>query len=312
VKLSRVWPVLLLATLASASAQVMVEVTQDQQEFLPGESLPVAVRIINRSGQQLHFGADPEWLTFTMETKDGKIVDKIGETPVLGEFDLDSSEMATKRVDLAPYFVLGQEGQYLITATVRIKKWSEDVSSRPHPFDIIQGAKLWEQEVGVPPAGKAISAPPQVRHYILQQANYLRGQIRLYLRVVDEYGKSLQVVPIGPMVSFGHPDPPLIDRSSNLHVLYQNGPASFSYTVFNPNGELLVRQLHDYVNTRPRLRTDVNGQIAVIGGVRHLTANDIPPSSPDEDAGAPPAKPAALSESSTQAPLAPDLSRSKP
>ncbi|MGH7972348.1 MAG: hypothetical protein ACREIC_26855, partial [Limisphaerales bacterium] len=181
-KLSRAWPVILLATLASAGAQVMVEVTQDQQEFLPAESLPVAVRIINRSGQQLHLGADPEWLTFIIETRDGKVVDKVGDVPVLGEFDLDSSEVATKRVDLAPYFVLGQQGQYLITATVRIKKWGQDVSSRPHGFDIIEGAKLWEQAVGVPPSGGATNDPPKIRHYILQQVNYLRGQLRLYLR----------------------------------------------------------------------------------------------------------------------------------
>ena len=41
-----------------ASAQVSVELVLDQEQFLPSESLPVAVKITNRSGQQLHLGAE--------------------------------------------------------------------------------------------------------------------------------------------------------------------------------------------------------------------------------------------------------------
>jgi hypothetical protein len=286
--------------------QVVVEVTQDQQEFLPGESLPVAVRIINRSGQTLHLGADPEWLTFAMEGRDGAVVEKSAEVPVLGEFDLGSSEVATKRVDLAPYFVLAQEGRYAVTATVHIKSWGEDVNSRPHGFDIIQGAKLWEQEVGVPPSPTSTNAAPQLRRYVLQQANYIRGQLRLYLRVLDQYGRPLKVLPIGPMVSFGRPDPPQIDGASNLHVLYQNGPSSFSYTVYSPNGELLIRQRHDYINSRPRLRIDDSGKIVVFGGVRRLAANDVPPSSPDEDTDDEPTKSASLTDNTPKTPAPSD------
>jgi hypothetical protein len=45
-------PILGLAwlTFFSASAQVTVDVVLDQEQFLPSESLPVAVRITNRNG----------------------------------------------------------------------------------------------------------------------------------------------------------------------------------------------------------------------------------------------------------------------
>src|ERR1035441_10179230 len=46
------WGVALLPV----SAQVTVEITQDQDQFLPAESVPTAVRITNRSGQSLHLG----------------------------------------------------------------------------------------------------------------------------------------------------------------------------------------------------------------------------------------------------------------
>src|SRR5262249_12595526 len=160
------------ASLVSASAQVSVEVTQDQEQFLEGEPLPVAVRVINRSGQPLHLGAEPEWLTFSVESRDGSVVSRNGETPVIGEFLLESSKAGIKRLDLQPFFALSRPGRYAITATVHIKEWGQDISSRPKNFDIIDGAKLWEQEIGVPRTGA--SGAPEVRKYVLQQANYIK------------------------------------------------------------------------------------------------------------------------------------------
>jgi len=76
----------------TASAQVSVEVVMDQEQFLPSEAVPVAVKITNRSGQPLHLGAEANWLTFSVESKDGFVVIKNAEVPVAGEFDLGSSE----------------------------------------------------------------------------------------------------------------------------------------------------------------------------------------------------------------------------
>ena len=104
-------PILALVLLAfcRASAQLVdVKVVLDQDQFLPSETLPLAVRITNRSGQTLHLGADPDWLTFSVESDDHFIVVKNSEVPVLGEFDLGSSQVATKHVDLQPYFDLAR------------------------------------------------------------------------------------------------------------------------------------------------------------------------------------------------------------
>src|SRR5256885_12627504 len=101
---------LLLAGLGCASAQVSVEVTQEQQQFLSGESLKVAVRITNLSGQDLQLGADEDWLRFAVESRDGIVVPKLGEALVAGAFVLPSSKVAIKPVDLAPHFALLQSG----------------------------------------------------------------------------------------------------------------------------------------------------------------------------------------------------------
>jgi hypothetical protein len=264
------------ASLIQSFGQVTVEVVFEQDQFLPGEAIPAAVRITNRSGQKLRLGAQPDWLTFALESRDNFIVNKSGEVPVLGVFELDSSQRGTKRVDLSPYFNVTRPGRYAVVATVRIKEWSTEVTSDPKGFDVIEGAKLWVREFGVPKPAGAAGQSPEVRKYILQQANHLRSQLRLYFRLTDaSESKVLKVFPIGPMVSFGQPEPQ-VDGASNLHVLYQSGPRSSSYTVINPDGEILVRQAYEFTTTRPRLQADREGKIGVVGGVRRVTAADLP------------------------------------
>jgi hypothetical protein len=284
------WIILALAFASSVFGQVTVEVTQAQQQFLPGEAMEVAVRITNRSGQPLHLGAEEDWLTFSIDSRDGVVVPKLADPPVAGEFVLESSKVAIKRVDLAPYFSLTMPGRYQILATAHITDWKRDVTSFPKPFDLIEGSKLWEQEVGMPKSSPDTNAVPEVRRFILHQANYLKGQLRLYLRVTDAVGRAIKVFPVGPMVSFSRPEPQ-VDRFSNLHLLYQNLPHSYSYTVCDLNGDITIRRTYDYVTTRPRLRVNDDGEITVAGGSRRVTSNDVPTPT-EEELSAPPSPPA--------------------
>ncbi len=267
----------------SAPAQVTVSLTLDQNQFLPGEVLPVAVHITNQSGQALHFGADPVWLTFSVEAADDFIVVKNSDPPVQGEFELDSSEVATKRVNLEPYFDLKRPGHYRIIATVRIKDWNTTIASPPLGFDVINGAKLWSQVFGVPLPPGETNRPPEIRKYTLEEANYLHSQLRMYVQVSDESGSTIfKAQAIGPMVSFSEPEAQL-DRSSTLHVLYQSGAASFLYSVINPNGDIVRQETYDYLNVRPRLRVGDDGNITVFGGVRRVRPQAVPAvKSPDE------------------------------
>jgi hypothetical protein len=282
-------PGLLLVSVLPLPAQVTVDVAFDQEQFLPSEALPAAVRITNRSGQALRLGRDPDWLTVSVESRDGYVVLKTGEPSVVGEFTLESSKRAIKRVDLAPCFSLLKPGRYSVTATVNLKDWNRQITSQPKPFDIIEGAKVWEREIGVPMAAGATNQPPEVRTYMLQQANHLRKSLMLYFRLTDPSGRLNKVFALGPMLSFGQPDPQ-VDRFSNLHVLYQNGPHSFSYVVINPNGELITRQTYDYTS-RPRLKADSDGNVTVTGGSLRETPPVVPPAKPAETNAAAPSPP---------------------
>ncbi len=261
--------------MARLSAQVNVEVVTDQDEFLPGEDIPVAARIINRSGQTLDLGREEGWLKFSIEARDGYVVLKTGEVPVKQEFKLESSERATVRANLAPYFHLPRAGHYLITASISIPEWGQVVSSKPKAFDVIQGSRLWEQDFGVPKTVNSSNSVPEMRKYSLQEANYLHSHLMLYAQVTENTGKIEKVLPIGRMLSFGQPEAK-VDKVSNLHVLYQDGPRSFKYTVINPDGVIVARQTYDFT-TRPRLLADDDGNLSIVGGRRRFTHDDFPP-----------------------------------
>ncbi|MEJ0090615.1 MAG: hypothetical protein WDM80_12850 [Limisphaerales bacterium] len=276
-------------TFLDASAQVAVEVTTDQLEFLPSETMAVAVRITNRSGQPLHLGADPHWLTFTVESGDGFIVVKNGEVPVLGEFDLGSSQVATKRVNIESYFGLMRPGRYRVIATVRIPDWNDAISSPAKELYVINGAKIWAQNFGMPLAADATNRTPEVRRYTLEKANYLRTQLRLYVQVSDPAeARVFKVVSIGKTVSFSDPEMQL-DRASNLHVLFQSGAALFTYAVVNPDGGLMKQEVFDYISKRPHLDVNADGSVLVAGGVRRLSPHEMPMvKSPDQLPSIPP------------------------
>jgi hypothetical protein len=262
-----------------ASAQVGVELVLNQEQFLPSETLPVAVKITNRSGQRVHFGADANWLTFNVESEDGFVVVKKSEVPVDGEFDLESSQLAIKRVDLQPYFVMNKTGRYHITATLHVRDWAA-VTSAPKGFDVINGARLWEQEFGV---STGTNGSPQMRKYSLEEANYLRSDLRLYARVSDaSESQVFKVSAIGPMVSFSDPEAQ-VDRMSFLHVLYQSGAQTFTYARVAPDGEVVQRETYEYANSHPRLTVNYSGDVIVAGGVRRMKPAELPQvKSPDE------------------------------
>jgi len=274
-KLATILVFALLAFCRAPAQIVTLELSLDQDQFLPAETLPVTIHVINNSGQNLHLGTDNNWLTFNVKSLDGNLsVVKQSQPPVAGVFDLGSSEVAIKHVDIEPYFNLRQTGRYSITAFLHIPEWNMDVSSGPQEFDIIDGAELWSQAFGLPVPAGVSNRPPEIRKYVLEEANYLQRQLRMYLLVTDETGQNIfKVSAIGPMVSFSQPEAQL-DDDSNLHVIYQTGAESFLYSVFNPDGTVLQQDVYDYLNSRPHLGLDSSGHIVVLGGARRVKPSD--------------------------------------
>jgi len=254
----------------AAKGQVSVELLLDQQQFLRDESLPIRVRLTNRSGQPIKIGKETDWLSFTIEHREGFVVPKVSDFTATGEFTLESSFAATRSADLMPYYDL-IPGRYTLIATVKLKQWNQEFSSLGKTFEIVRGTKIWEQEFGVPTK----EGLPEVRKYILQQAQYQK-HLTLYLRVTDSNERQVfRVVPVGQLISFSHPETQ-IDGASQIHLLFQTGSHAFRYAVYSPSGELVTRQTHEYARTRPVLRANEAGNIFVFGGTRRLAPDDFP------------------------------------
>jgi hypothetical protein len=265
--------VLALLAFFRVSAQVTVQITTDQDEFLPGEAVPLTVKITNRSGQLVHLGNDPAWLTFSVESADGLIVVKNAEVPVLDSLDLESSQMGILRqINIQPYFTLSQPGRYKVTATLRVKAWGMQMTSPVKIFDVISGVKLWTTVFGLP----TTSGLPQMRKYSLEEANFLRDQLRLYVQVGDtEESQVFNVTALGPMVAFGQPEAK-VDRLSRLHVLWQTGGRTFSSSVVNTDGTVALQDTYDTFTGRPHLAVTDSGDVAVTGGNRRPHPGEMP------------------------------------
>src|SRR5215469_11403855 len=98
----------------------------------------------------------------------------------------------------------------------------------------------------------------------------------MYLRVRDATDtKRFTPTQISDVLSLSRPQP-FLDKRNDLHLLYEDGARSFNCSVINPDGEILVRQTHRYTDSAPRLKEDDTGEIAVVGGMRQVAANDLP------------------------------------
>ncbi len=274
--------ILLLSIVATCSARsqassVSIDVSLEHDQFLPGEEIRVVVRVTNFSGQPLELGKDNNWLSFSVESREKHILEKYGNPEVTGVFTLESSMTATKRANITPFFNLQKPGRYEVSVRVRLPQWNLEVPSRPVTFDVVRGTKLREIQFGVPPLEEERDLAPEIRKYILQQAEY-RKEMKLYIRLTDaSEANTLKLFPISKMASFSKPEAQL-DKFSNLHVLHRSGQNSFSYCTMNPFGQILTLNRYDFLgDSRPRLGFDEAGRISVRGGSKVVTDNDVPP-----------------------------------
>ena len=267
---------LALAPLLGLRGQVTVELEFDKDFYIADESMTASVRITNFSGRSLVFGRDNEWLRFLVEQEDGFLAKQKGVAPVVGEFEIPNASRGTRRVNLAPYYKMVLPGRYQVTASVFSQELDEVLRSSPVHVNIIRATALWQKEFGIAVEEEGGKPSYEIRKYVLIRA-LNNNRLELYVRVASrDDSKVYGVFPVGNLVAFGSPEAQ-VDRQSRLHLLQQYGARSFRYLVVTPEGELKIRRRHDYAKSRPRLVRSAQHGIAVLGGIRVRTANDLPP-----------------------------------
>jgi len=275
---------ILLLTAFAAMAQparqlhgLTVELVLDQKIYVADEDMNVKVRIINRSGETLSLGQGDEWVKFTIRGDNDTEVARTGDLSAAGPFTLESGMMATRAFNPAPYFDIRHPGRYKLYAAIQVPRWHESLDCKPVPFIVVEGTPVLGVapiDFGLPPPPGSPNALPETRRYSLAEVSY-EEEMRLYFRLSDGSGRTLRCYPAGRLLSFSAPETQ-IDKFNNLHLLWQTGAKDFTYEVFMPDGNLLLRETHVYTDKRPRLSTNENGNIIVAGGVRRFSPQDIP------------------------------------
>lgn len=264
------------AMMQSERSVLLAEKSQllgERMQFLPQEPLILLVRVYNYSGETLVLGQQPDWISFNVEPVASKSVVRQNSDPeVAGVFELETGMMATKRVNLVPHFELTQSGRYKVTAVVNFGRAGE-LTSEPLMVDIVSGTLVWEREFGVPPATGQV---PEARKYQLLQVRQADAQ-QLYVKVTDVYNsRTFGLNHLGQLVVKPQSEQQT-DRNNRLHVLHQSGRSSFTYSMLDHDGRVLLRQRYDYDETRPKLSATEAGEVLVTGGVRTRSAWDIDP-----------------------------------
>lgn len=250
-------------------AQVEFKLTVPQAQFLPGERIEAVARFSNFTGRPLTLGKDAGWLQFQVEDRSGRVVNKISEVDDSGSFDLKPLERGILRFNLTPHFQLDQPGRFRVVAMARLSA-GEEVTSSAATFELVRGNRVAEQSFGYNGPDGA-----ERRKFILHQVNYLK-EVTLYVRCTDELeATTYNITRLGTTVSFTRPQESL-DADGRWHVLHQFGRTTYHHHVFGPDG--LIQTRHTYVinDRRPTLRVNEAGKIAVIGGERRPSADDIP------------------------------------
>ncbi|MBX3733356.1 MAG: hypothetical protein KF791_12265 [Verrucomicrobiae bacterium] len=261
-------------------AQVDVDLAMERDAFLPAEPVEVSVRFANFTGAPLTLGADAEWIQFTVEGVDGRVVTKRSDPPETGEFTLEQATRGKLRWNLTPLFSLEDPGMYRVYATVSLPDGDLQTTT-PKVFEIVPGVALHEpREVGV----RLPDGTTDRRKYILQQVNFLK-KLQLYLRITDPTeSRTHAIIALGPTVNFDRPQW-VVDRETRFHVLHRATGDLYAYHIFQGDGSLQTRQLWQG-DPRPDL-VFVNdaGEVGVRRGRRRPDPSDIPAVLPAKSPG---------------------------
>jgi hypothetical protein len=272
---------------SASSLELQTEIFQDR--YLPGESIEVEFRLRNLSGEPLTFRPEDEWLDVTMRrignnAQESSLVPRIGPVRINEVFTVPHTVAVKARLDITSGFGILPPGRYKLDATMLHPATRAPSRATSLLLEVVPGSKIWEQEFGF--RGGGAEAQPELRKYSLQKMT-TKSEVRLYIGVTDATEQTVfRQVALGRAANSDNPQA-RIDRMSYLHVVHQTGPRTFTHTVVNPVGDTLRRMTYDAVSggLRPLLKSDEEGRVSLVGGMRRPQSNDIP-------AAEPPLKPA--------------------
>lgn len=254
---------LLACCVPDAAAQVRVDISFKRKLYVMYEPLIAAVTVHNLSGRPLLLDdtAEHRWLSFNIETADGRIIPPNNPDYAFPPAAIEPGEKLPAAFNLTPLFPLQEFGLYRIRASVYVPEFGRFFSSPPLAVEITDGRPIWQEVVGVPGG----DGQPALRTVTLL-SHKLSRSTRLYARIEDrENGRIYATHQLGPFLTFGRPEV-ILDAGNEVHILQNSAPKQFLYTHLGLEGKVIDRQFYVEAGTRPRLTKQDGGTVVVSGG----------------------------------------------
>jgi len=254
----------LFALTQTLHAQLQVGITVKRRLYMMYEPVVATVSITNLSGRDLPLtDADGQrWFGFEIVRGDGMPVGPLDPNYKLTSITIPAGQTIKRSVDLNSLYPVHEFGLYRIKAAIYFAPLQKFLESRQVSLEISEGKTIWQQTVGVPEGEQGTGGLRKLSLLTFRQPT---GNL-LYVRVEDtDNGIIYCTLPLGRMVDSAEPQIQL-DVLNNLHVLQVVGPKTYLYSRVRLSGQVIGQQGYVSTTTRPALRRDATGEIAVLGG----------------------------------------------
>lgn len=258
-----------ISIVPQAKAQVAVRLQMNKPNYILNEPVTATVHITNHAGRQLVLKTENgrAWLNFHV-TSSGRVI-PVARQVNYGSVVIPSGQTVARKVSLSTSYSLGSMGNYTCQATVNMPGPTRNgfTSNRVH-CTITNGRTVWIQRAGIP------KAPGEIREYKLITFSGNRAN-ELFARVTStNSGQNIATIPLGEILTFRKPTGTL-DRSNNMHALYQVKPDLFGHTCVSPSGQVKFTSFHKRgASGDPRLVDLGDGVVRVAGGVPYSAQAD--------------------------------------
>lgn len=284
---------LLSSAIPAAHAQVGIEVSLDESEYILYEPITVRVRLTNHTAEALdlqRMAGDHPWLGFVVTTREEDEVEPTDQQWTPPKISLLAGQIRTVTANITPLFTLRESGQYRVAAQITLG--GKTRVTRPARFTLVKGATIWEREFSAPSAPGSASKAARPRLYSLVVHRGEKGQL-LYARILDpEAHRAYCTTPLGNIVNFGEPRA-RIDLKGNFHIFHQSGTRIFTYSTFNAQGKRLTVRYFSNIGSNPEMVVTDHDETEVVGGEEIIPGKDdiertLPTAPPARDPAAPP------------------------
>jgi hypothetical protein len=270
---------LLAAFCDAAHAQIQVGLSIKRRYYVVYEPIIVTVTLTNLSGRDVPL-EDEEgtpWFGFQVSRADDQPIAPHNLDYKLSPLILPVGQTLKRSVNLNSLFPIDEFGLYRIRANIFFAPLKQYFVSNVVNLEISEGKPLWQKTVGVPDGQEGAG---ELRQYTL--LSFRQGETNmLYVRVQDpERGTIYCTTPVGRIITSTPPEANL-DVTNCLHVLHVVGPRAYVHSRISLNGKFLGQDTYlAATNSRPALKRDGVGEIAVIGGILDNSKNPGKPSLP--------------------------------